>query len=156
MNTEINPFAFKIEKRPTKDGKGFGLFALEFIPKGSLIWHTSKDSCVQKMTREKFLEYLKQFSFESQKNIVDHCWFEGGFVYFSQEKDGEESSIVDMMNHSSSPNTFSPENELEAVYALKDINVDEELVEDYSKYEWDEWYLDLHKKYGLDVSYINM
>ena len=41
-------------------------------------------------------------------------------------------------------------------YAIRDIKKGEEIFEDYGKYEWPEWLLQLCEEFGSDMSYFEI
>lgn len=108
--------------------QGLGLFADEFIPKGTVIWKFTP-GFDQKFTKEQInnfpkqvQEYLETYSWLSQKS-GKYCFSADNGKYF---------------NHSKSPNSLSAyyEGEEEVVTkALRDIQKGEEIFDDYSSFE---------------------
>lgn len=113
--------------------EGVWLFALEFIPKWTIIWKFTPWFDL-KYTKEEIealpkqaQEYLERYIWLSKKS-KKYCFSIDNGKYF---------------NHSENPNTLSEyyEDEEEAVTkAIKDIQIWEELTDDYSSFESDEWY----------------
>lgn len=117
-------------KTKVKESKihGLGLFADEFIPKGTEIWRFTP-GFDQKFTREQILSfpellqiYIYKYSWRSDKSEL-YCISSDNGKYF---------------NHSENPNVLSEyrENEEEVItVAIKDIQAGEEILDDYSSFE---------------------
>ena len=107
---------------------GLGLFADEFIPKGTEIWRFTPGFDL-KFTREQILAfpeslqiYFSKYSWRSHKSKL-YC--------FSSD-DGK------FFNHSDNPNVLSEyrNNEEEVVtVAIRDIQVGEEILDNYNSFE---------------------
>lgn len=107
---------------------GLGLFAEEFISKGTEIWRFTPGFDI-KFTREQILAfpeslqiYIYKYSWRSKKSKL-YC--------FSSD-DGK------FFNHSENPNVLSEyrDNEEEVVtVAIKDIQAGEELLDNYNSFE---------------------
>lgn len=96
---------------------GIGLFASEFIPKGTIIWELNKklDLIITQKEYEK-LPILVNKHFD---HFAYYCEKEGGWVLcFDNAR---------FVNHSDNPNTEGLENTV----AKKDIQIDEEITENY-------------------------
>ena len=125
---------------------GTGLFANEFIPKGTVIWKFTPGFDV-KFTREQILDfpellqiYIYKYSWKSKKSKL-YCFSSDNGKYF---------------NHSDNPNCLSEykDNEEEVITtAIKDIQIGEEITDNYSSFEDEESednVLDfIYKKYNL-------
>ena len=110
-------------KTKIKESKihGIGLFADEFIPKGTIIFKESLFT--KKFTTEEY-EQLPVI----QKDFVKHyCYFLGGIWRCSLDNDR-------FMNHNDTPNTVEIDDE--TTVALIDINVGEEILTNYNMI-WD-------------------
>ncbi|HIH24518.1 TPA: SET domain-containing protein [Candidatus Woesearchaeota archaeon] len=109
---------------------GMGLFADEFIPKGTVIWKFTPGFDL-KFTKEQIAgfpeqvrEYLHVYSWLSKKSGA-YCFSSDNGKYF---------------NHSEHPNSLSAyyEDEDEVVTrAIKDIQCGDEITDDYSTFEKD-------------------
>lgn len=109
---------------------GIGLFADEFIPKGTIVWKFTPGFDLT-FTREQILAfpeilqiYFSKYSWKSSLNN-HYCFSSDNGKYF---------------NHSDTPNTISEhrDGEPEEVnIALKDIRPGEELTDNYSSFETD-------------------
>lgn len=104
---------------------GIGLFADEFIPKGTIIWQYEEGLDIQ-ITEEEYQkqhplykEFLTTYSFAYNKRLclcVDNARF---------------------FNHSNEPNCYSDEynvNNLGYTKAKRDIQIGEELLDDYNAF----------------------
>lgn len=127
---------------------GVGVFADEFIPKGTVIWEFTP-GFDQKFTREQILNfpellqiYIYKHSWKSTKSKL-YCFSSDNGKYF---------------NHSDNPNTLSEykDSEEEVVtIAIKDIRAGEELTDHYSSFEAnadkddDNILEEIRKKYNL-------
>lgn len=107
--------------------QGLGLFANEFIPKGTMIWKFLP-GFDQRFTHEQvtgFPEIVKKY-------LVRHASFRKSGLYLLCADEGN------YFNHSEAPNVHSIEKDGEEempVYAVRDIQSGEELTEDYGEYD---------------------
>lgn len=104
--------------------EGIGLFAAEFIPKGTIVWdlHPPFDVVLD----EKFIEAIKD---SLPQTIKDHIFRYGFF------QDGKFVLCADdarFSNHSSKANTITVGKKQ---IALVDINVGEEITSNYSEFD---------------------
>ncbi len=128
------------------DIHGLGLFADEFIPKGTEIWRFTPNFD-QKFTKEQILAfpellqiYIYKYSWKSDKSKL-YCLASDNGKYF---------------NHSEDPNVLSEyrdgEDEVITV-AIKDIQQGEEILDNYSSFESDQdtdnVLVDIAKRYHL-------
>jgi len=107
---------------------GIGLFADEFIPKGTIIWKFTPDFDL-KFTKEQ----IKKFPKQVREYLEVYCWLskKTGLYCFSSDN-GK------YFNHSKNPNSLSAyyEDEEEVVTkAIRDIQKGEEITDDYSTFE---------------------
>lgn len=119
-------------KTKIKDSKihGLGLFADQFIPKGTMIWKFTP-GFDQKFTREQILSfpdllqiYIYKYSWKSTKSKL-YCFSSDNGKYF---------------NHSDDPNALSEykkSDEEVITTAIKDIKIGEEITDNYSSFESD-------------------
>ena len=107
----------KLEKSQIPNA-GLGCFAVELIPKGTKIWEFNSDfdrvysKNVIKGLSLLELEYLDKYSYRNN-GLYYLCVDNGRFI-----------------NHSIDPNTFE-DNKIQATYASRDIQRDEEILSDY-------------------------
>src|SRR4051812_39441930 len=116
-------------KTKVKDSKihGLGLFADQFIPKGTTIWKFTP-GFDQKFTKEQIVSfpdllqvYIYKYSWKSSKSKL-YCFSSDNGKYF---------------NHSDDPNALSEykDNEEEVVTtSIKDIEIGEEITDNYSSF----------------------
>ena len=107
---------------------GLGLFADQFIPRGTEIWRFTPGFDL-KFTREQILSfpealqiYIYKYSWRSKKSKL----------YCLSSDDGK------FFNHSENPNVLSEyrDNEEEVItVAIKDIQAGEEILDDYNSFE---------------------
>jgi len=136
------------EVRNTSLGKG--VFVLEDVKQGTLVWRYRKGENVICFNGEdETLAHMEKLgSFGEKQYFLEHSYYDNGVL----------TNILDdgkMVNHSDNPNTGAG-SEPFATYALRDIKKGEELREDYATYEYPEWFLALCKDFGLDFSYVKM
>ena len=109
--------------------QGLGLFADEFIPKGTVIWKFTP-GFDQKFTREQILSFPKQV----QVYLAKYAWLSSKSNLYCFSSDNGK-----YFNHSSDPNVrseYKEGGEEEVVTtAIKDIQVGEEITDDYSNFE---------------------
>lgn len=124
---------------------GTGVFADQFIPKGTVVWKFTP-GFDQKFTKEQILNfpellqrYMYKYSWKGEKSKL-YCLSADNGKYF---------------NHSSTPNVISNyvDSEEEVITtAVRDIEIGEELTDNYSSFESDgedEVYEEIAKKYKL-------
>lgn len=109
---------------------GLGLFADEFIPKGTKIWEFTPGFDL-KFTREQILAfpktlqiYIYKYGWRSKKSKL-YCFASDNGKYF---------------NHSETPNVISEykDNEEEVITtALRDIQAGEEILDNYNSFEYE-------------------
>jgi SET domain-containing protein len=112
------------------DIHGTGLFADQFIPKGTIIWKFTQ-GFDQKFTREQILNfpdllqiYIYKYSWRGKKSGL-YCFSSDNGKYF---------------NHSNNPNCLSEYRDGEdevTTTAIRDIKIDEEITDNYSSFEDD-------------------
>jgi SET domain-containing protein len=125
--------------------KGYGIFTNQFIKKGQLIWDFNKSNTIVFDTKREYMEYLRN-SNKSKKNIVDKTLIINNKILYIYDD-------MQFMNHNLSPNSYIYNY---SSYALKDINIGEEIFEDYTTYDdhKHEWFIKLLEQYNLWTDYI--
>ena len=101
-------------------GKGLGIFAKKFIPKGTIIWEFLEDFDV-KVHKDK----LKSLNLVQRDFIFKYFWKEGDYYYSSCDH-----SIF--QNHSYDPNSV-PQGDY--MIASRDIQPDEEITTNYQHFD---------------------
>ena len=103
---------------------GFGIFADEFIAKGTIIWDYKEgfDLTINdenfSMLPENTQEFLLYYGFYNKKD--------GGYILCSDN--------ARFTNHSRNPNCIMPEGEI-YITASRDIEIGEEITENYYSYD---------------------
>ena len=109
---------------------GIGLFAEQAISKGMIIWKFTP-GFDQKFTREQILGFPDLL----QIYIYKYCWRSKKSKLYCFSADNGK-----YCNHSKNPNVLSEyrDNEEEVItVAIKDIEIGEEILDDYSSFEED-------------------
>lgn len=111
----------------TSDTHGIGLFAAQFIPKGTITWQ--RDPSLDIEFTEKDVSFLEK---ETREKFLWHCYYDHSINKFIMCADDQR-----FINHSSNtPNIQStPDKDI----AMRDINEGEELLCNYRDYEED-WF----------------
>lgn len=96
---------------------GLGVFATEFIPKGTIVYVIDSFDIVikpndKKLTDELYKDYLDKYSYVDEKGDYIICWDHGKYV-----------------NHCCNPNTLTTGYGFEI--AIRDIQPGEEITDDY-------------------------
>lgn len=115
-------FNYRAEvKMATNPKMGLGLFAKEFIEKGSIVWQYIEgvDVRISKENFEKLNEAQKEY-------VYKYAWLEEDGCYHSS------CDLTNFINHSYSPNLKVID---DIVIALKDIQPGEELFENYQEFD---------------------
>lgn len=109
---------------------GIGLFAEEFIPKGTEIWRFTP-GFDQKFTREQILNFPDLLQIYAYK----YCWRSKKSGLYCLSSDNGK-----YFNHSDDPNALSEyrDNEEEVVtVAIRDIQIGEEILDNYNSFDDD-------------------
>ena len=136
-STSINPIEEFTEVGQSKI-HGVGLFAKKFIPKGTVWWH-AREKDLMIITKEQFLTLDSSVKSPQMENFMTIILI---YSYYERELDAlvfclDNSRYV---NHSINPNSGAPEDEsVFCSVAQRDINIGEEITEDYSKYTICNW-----------------
>ena len=115
-------FLYKVEvKLATNPKMDLGLFTKEFIPKGTIVWEFVEgvDIKMDEVTFNKLNKAQKEF-FEK------YGWKEDDGFYYSS------CDLTNFINHSYNPNLDVVG---EIIISNKDIQIGEELFEDYSQFD---------------------
>ena len=102
----------------TIEGAGIGCFASERIEAGQLIWEL--DPIVDRIYNDANLESMDSLT---RQFVKTYSYRHGGLYYLCVDNGR-------FFNHSESPNTRDPLDEYKT-YALRDIEVGEEILSDY-------------------------
>merc|ERR1712130_893866 len=149
-------FQVRYEVRETSIGKG--LFLLEPVAKGALIWrYREGENILCFLNEAETRKHLDSMPSDADRlDFLEHCFHDGGVL----------NSILDegkLVNHSTVPtmgkvDTISSmvdtiTREPLSSYSLRALEVGEELTEDYSTYEYPGWLLESSKEFGEELSY---
>ena len=114
-------FLFKAEVRVATDPRmGLGLFATEFIPKGSVVWEF-----VDGVDIKVSIDKVRQMSEAQQEYFKKYAWTEEDYYYMSCD-------YTNFINHSYNPNL---DNTKDITIALIDIKPGEELFTNYAEFD---------------------
>merc|ERR1712083_606075 len=121
---------FQVKHEVRKTSLGRGVFVLEPVKQGSLIWRYRKDENVICFRgKEETLAHLEKLSsYEDRRYFLEHSYHDGGLLNHILD-DGK------LVNHSETPNAGAGSEPFSS-HALRDIEKGEELREDYSTYEY--------------------
>ncbi len=135
--SSINPIEEYAVVRPSKI-HGLGLFAKKLIPKGTVWWH-AREQDVMIITKEQFIMFDSSIKSPQIENFMTILL---NYSYCERDIDAL-IFILDnnrYVNHSFNPNSGQPEDEPGICsVALRDIQIGEEITEDYSKYTIFNW-----------------
>ncbi len=128
--------------------KGHGIFAKDFIPKGTLLWRYSNES-VREFTAAEFGSYFAGLPTRCAKvNLLRTAYGWGGKMILLLD-----DSIF--WNHSRNQNCITGGGESgNDTHALRDILPGDELLDNYLHYEFYDWLLELYIEYGVDKSFM--
>ncbi|TFF87202.1 MAG: SET domain-containing protein-lysine N-methyltransferase [Promethearchaeota archaeon] len=141
---EENPIIIYGEVKPSKI-HGLGLFAKKYIPQGTIWWHARPQDVII-VTKDQFLNLDNSIKNEATKAYIEILLT---YSYYERELDAlifcvDNSRYV---NHSYDANSGASEDENGFIaVAQQDIELGEEITEDYAKYTLCSW-LKKYKKY---------
>lgn len=110
---------------------GFGLFATKNFKIGDVIYNKT----YFKIPKETMKELFSINSNESNLAIMEKVWGEDNYFMITLNVD-------QYINHSVDPNSYHG-------VAIKNINEGDEILEDYSKFDNEEWFKKFNKEMGL-------
>ena len=110
---------------------GFGLFASRDFVKGETIYQKLYYKIPSTAMNIMFEQNTKQCN----QHMMTKIWGDGDDFYITL-------GIDQYINHSSSPNSIHG-------VALRDIQCDEEIFEDYSSFDNEDWFQKLNKEMGI-------
>jgi len=176
-------FQVRYEVRETSIGKG--LFLLEPVAKGALIWRYREGENILCFRNEaETRKHLDSMASDADRiriicpislascvrdlhrlDFLEHCFHDGGVL----------NSILDegkLVNHSTSPtmgkvdlvtmmgkvDSIMSSNSKESLssFSLRALGVGEELTENYGTYEYPGWLLEISIQYEEDLSYFDL
>lgn len=133
-------FSVKTELKLSSNGRGIGVFAAEFLPKGTRI-DTDREHI--SMTRKQAYAFFDAVPNNRQRQWwLEHIYCLDGLMKI----DMEEFDTM-MVNHSDDPSIVTREDGWD--YTTRDVQIGEELTEDYQTYDLVCYYDELCIKYGV-------
>ena len=112
---------FRTEVKVATDSRmGLGLFAAEFIPKGSIVWEF-----VEGVDIKVSADRVEKMSEVQQEYFEKYAWVEDDYYYSSCD-------LTNFVNHSYQPNLKIID---EVMISLRDIYPGEELFENYAEFD---------------------
>ena len=127
--------------------RGLGIYARQNIKKKTLIWDLNRSKSMIFNNKYQFKNYLKTYNDDEKRNIIEKTFITDKKIIYTKDD-------MQYMNHNrDNPNCFIKNG---SSYALRDINIGEELFEDYSKYEdnMNKWYIKLLEEHNIWKEYI--
>ena len=131
---------------------GVGIFFLQDIPKGSLVWKYDQDVNVLVLKNKKeVLAYIDSIKSEKDIKLIleyAYCW------------KGRVNVLLDhtnFVNHGEEGDAnigVDYDKDVQSTYALRDIKKGEEWFEDYGVFEFPPWYAKILKQYGCNFSFV--
>lgn len=112
----------KIKESPIA---GIGLFADQLIPKGTPVWKFQKGFDIE-LSKAQFAELSKP----AQEQVLNYCYFNSTTEMYVICADDAR-----FFNHSDDPNVSSGPNDDHLDIALKDIEIGEELTQNYKIFD---------------------
>merc|ERR1711934_409960 len=130
-------------RRETSIGKG--LFLLEPVAKGALIWRYREGENILCFRNEaETRKHLDSMASDAdRKDFLSHAYHDGGALNLILDDGG-------LWNHSDNPNTGGGPDMLSS-YALRNLEVGEELRDDYATYEHPAWLVALCREFNVDL-----
>lgn len=114
-------FLFRTEVKVATDPRmGLGLFATEFIPKGSIVWEF-----VEGVDIKVSVDRVEKMSEVQQEYFEKYAWVEDDYYYSSCD-------LTNFVNHSYQPNLKIID---EVMISFRDIYPGEELFENYAEFD---------------------
>ena len=122
-------------------GRGRGIVAEEFIPKGTKIWEFQPDRAIIFKTKDELDSYLKSCTPEEQTEALVHIFCSGNEAILLLDD-------TQYTNHDENANTCNSEN-LKENFASRDIFPGEEMTDNYKEFHVIDWFEDLCRKYNI-------
>jgi len=131
LTSERNPIDDYVEVR-SSDLAGMGVFAKQFIPKGTKWWHATINEFIT-YNKEQWNAIKSSYQTETVKDYVKCVEM---YSYYSIRLDSLVFSLDNSrhVNHSKNPNSGGTPETPFACYTVRDILPGEEITEDYDGY----------------------
>lgn len=140
-------FLVKVEVRECENpSKGLGVFALECIPQGTLVWSPDTlNSWTSTEAKEELEKLAALKGFHAAQTFLRHSFVVSAFPELLQHNEGDDGKFT---NHSSRPNVGSWDCRDVGSIALRQIERGDELTCDYKRYgPPPSWYLEICARY---------
>lgn len=126
---------------------GRGLFTTAFVPSGTLVWRYENGVNIREYDSQSASAHLATLSFQESQRFLDLTYGQRGLLCEVLD-DGK------YMNHSECPNckTSTGGN----TYAIRDIEIGEELYEDYKSFDHPDFLYPLLDKYECAPEYYEL
>jgi hypothetical protein len=124
-------------------GKGKGLIADEFIPKGKIVWELRDDNVIKFATRHEIETHPSYSDPEWKRVMLKNSFALGGIIVMPLDD-------LQYLNHSQ---TFNLRIQKVDTIALQDIHPGEEFNIDYLELEVLEWFEKMLEENGVDTSH---
>ena len=134
-------FSIKADLKMCSNGRGIGVFAAEFLPAGKRI---DTDRVHTAFTREQAHAFLEAVPNNEQRR----WWLEHIYCLDDLMKIDTEKLDTMMVNHGENPTVVTREDGYD--YTTRDVEIGEELTEDYRSYDKVQFYNELCEKYGVE------
>lgn len=142
--------------KPSSVADGCGVFAMVDIPKGSLLWLPRRVIRRTRLQTEDMIDSLGSIAEKVQFLQRVYFWAgscveitdEGQMWNHSNTQSNTGDAVAAGLNETS--DAFNPD----AAYATRDIKAGEELLDNYSEYEFHAWFEAQKQKYGIDESWL--
>lgn len=109
------------------ENKGFGIISKQFIPKNNIIWNLENDNKLISIKDEDLPDYLNQFNYDKIVDVLDHMYCFNNLCYDITNSD------IKYTNHSFNPTSYVDKKGNSV--AVRDINIGEEITENYTLYD---------------------
>ena len=133
-------FSIKADLKMSSNGRGIGVFAAEFLSAGKRI---DTDRVHTAFTREQAYAFLEAVPNDEQRR----WWLEHIYCLDDLMKIDMIELDTMMLNHDNNPTVVTREDGYD--YTTRDVEIGEELTEDYRTYDSVQYYDELCKKYGV-------
>ncbi len=134
-------FSVKADLKMCTNGRGIGVFTAEFLPSGTRI---DTDAVHTAFTREQAYAFLEAVPNDEERK----WWLEHIYCLDDLMKIDMVHLDTMMVNHADEPTVVTREDGYD--YTTRDVNIGEELTEDYRTYNVVTYYDELCRKYGVE------
>ncbi len=122
-------------------GRGKGLVAEEFIPKGSKIWEFQPDRAKIFKSQDELESFLRVIPPEQQIEALVHIFCSGDEAILLMDD-------TQYTNHDENANTYNSD-DLKENFASRDIYSGEEMTDNYKEFHVIDWFEAICRKYSI-------